>query len=68
MNIKEKEVQAKDIGKIFNKIIAENFPNLEKEIFILVQKTSTTLNRHNYNRNFLHYVIVKTLSIENKEY
>jgi hypothetical protein len=26
------EVQAKDIGNIFNKIIAENFPNLEKVV------------------------------------
>jgi hypothetical protein len=31
---KRKEVQAK--GNIFNKIIAENFPNLEKEMPIQI--------------------------------
>jgi hypothetical protein len=31
--IKEgEEVQAKSIGKTFNQMIAENFPNLEKEM------------------------------------
>jgi hypothetical protein len=30
MGIEEEEVQAKGICKIFNKIITENFPNLEK--------------------------------------
>jgi hypothetical protein len=28
----EEEVQAKGVGNIFNKIVAENFPNLKKEI------------------------------------
>jgi hypothetical protein len=32
-NIEEGEkIQVKDIGKTYNKIIGENFPNLEKEI------------------------------------
>jgi hypothetical protein len=30
MGIKEEEVQAKGIRNMFNKIIAENLPNLEK--------------------------------------
>jgi hypothetical protein len=33
-----KEVQAKGIHNIFNKIITENFPNLEKELSIQVQE------------------------------
>jgi hypothetical protein len=43
-------VQAKGIHDIFNKIIAENFPNLEKDIPIKVQEASRTPNRHNQNR------------------
>jgi hypothetical protein len=30
MGIEEEEVQAKDIGNIINKIMAENFPTLER--------------------------------------
>jgi hypothetical protein len=37
MGIKEgEEIQAKGIGNIFNKIMAENFPNLKKEMPIKV--------------------------------
>jgi hypothetical protein len=39
------EVQAKGIHTIFNKIITENFPNLEKTIPIQVQEASRTPNR-----------------------
>jgi hypothetical protein len=41
MGIEEgEEVQAKGICNIFNKIITENFPNLEKTMLIRVQKAS----------------------------
>jgi hypothetical protein len=41
IGIKEgEEVQAKGIRNIFNKIITENFPNLEKMIPIQVQEAS----------------------------
>jgi esterase/lipase len=36
MGIEEEEVQDKGTYNIFNKIIAENFPNLEKELSIQV--------------------------------
>jgi hypothetical protein len=46
MSIKgREEVQAKEIHNIFNKIIAENFPNLEKELFVQVQEASRTPDR-----------------------
>jgi hypothetical protein len=44
-----KEVQAKGICNIFNKII-ENFPNLEKTMPIQVQEASRTPNRPDQNR------------------
>jgi hypothetical protein len=34
MGVKEEEVQVKGICNIFNKIITENFPNLEKAMLI----------------------------------
>jgi hypothetical protein len=36
MGIGEEEVQAKGIHNIFNEVIAENFPNLKKEMSIQV--------------------------------
>jgi chromosome segregation ATPase len=44
------EVQTKDIHNIFNKIITENFPNLEKPMPIQIQEASRTPNRHDQNR------------------
>jgi hypothetical protein len=42
--------QAKGMRKIFNKIITENFPNLEKDIPIQMQEVSRTPNRPDQNR------------------
>jgi hypothetical protein len=42
MGIEEEEVQAKGICNIFNKIITENFPDLEKVLSIQVQEASRT--------------------------
>jgi hypothetical protein len=39
------EGQAKGISNIFNRIITENFPNLEKVMSIQVQEASRTPNR-----------------------
>jgi hypothetical protein len=46
MGIEEgEEVQAKGIHNIFNKIVTENFPNLEKTMPIQVQEAARTSNR-----------------------
>jgi hypothetical protein len=67
LGIKEgEEVQARGIGNIFNKSIAENFQNLEKELPIQVQEASRTPNRHDQNRTFPWHIIIKTTSTENK--
>jgi hypothetical protein len=51
MGIEEgEEVQAKGMYNIVNKIIAENFPNLEKTVLIQVQEASRTPNRPDQNR------------------
>jgi hypothetical protein len=51
MGIEEgEEVQTKGIHNIFNKIITENLPNLEKTMPIQVQEASRTPNRLDQNR------------------
>jgi hypothetical protein len=51
MGIEEgEEVQAKGICNIVNKIITENFPNLEKTMPIQVQEVSRIPNRPDQNR------------------
>jgi hypothetical protein len=51
------EVQAKGIHNIFNKIITENFPNLEKVMPIPVQEKSghqTDLTKTNFLTTYCH--------------
>jgi hypothetical protein len=45
-----KEIQAKGVHNIVNKIIEENFPNLKKILPIQVQESSKTQNRLDQNR------------------
>jgi hypothetical protein len=69
MGIEEgEEVQAKGMCNIFNKIITENLPNLEKTMPIQVQEASRTPNRLDQNRTTLQHSIIKTRSTEKKEY
>jgi hypothetical protein len=52
------EVQAKGIHNIFNKITAENIPNLEKTMPIQLQEASRTskrLDQHTYNYPMTYY-------------
>jgi hypothetical protein len=60
MDIEEgEEVQAKRMYNIFNKIITENFPNLEKSVPIQVHKASRTPNRPDENRTNPRHIIIK---------
>jgi hypothetical protein len=68
MGIEEREeVQAKGMHNIFNKIITENFPNLEKSIPIEMQEASRTPNRPDQNRTTPRHIIIKTTSTETRE-
>jgi hypothetical protein len=60
-------VQAKGMLNIFNKIITENFPNLEKTMPIQVQEASRTPNRPEQNKTVPSYSIIKTTSTENRD-
>jgi hypothetical protein len=52
---------------IFNKIITEDFPNLEKTMPIQVQEASRTPNRPDQNRATPWHIIIKTTSTETIE-
>jgi hypothetical protein len=63
MGIKEEEeVHAKEICNIFNEIITENFPNLQKTMPIQVKEASRTQNRLDQNRTTPQHTISKTTS------
>jgi hypothetical protein len=71
MGVEEgEEVQAKVIHNIFNKIITQNFPHLEKVLLIWVQEATKTANRLDQNRTSQWHVIIKTTSTQSieKEY
>jgi hypothetical protein len=61
------EVQAKGMCNIFNKIITENFLNLEKSIPIQMQEASRTSNRPDQNRSTPRHIITKTTNTETLE-
>jgi hypothetical protein len=68
MGIKEgEEVQANCIHNICNKIIAENFWNLKREIPTQVKEASRIWNTQDKNRTSPQHIIIKTTSKENKE-
>jgi chromosome segregation ATPase len=67
MGIEEGEVQEKGMSNIFNKIITENFPNLEKSIPIQMQEASRTPNRPDKNRTTPWHIIIKTTSTKTRE-
>jgi hypothetical protein len=68
MDIEEgEEVQTKGIHNIFNKIITENFPNLEKVLPNQEQEASKIPNRLDQNRASPQHIIIKTTSTENRE-
>jgi hypothetical protein len=67
MGIEEEEVQAKGVPNIFNKIMTENFPNLEKSIPVQVQKASRTPHSPDQNRTIPWHIIIKTTSTETRE-
>jgi hypothetical protein len=67
MDVEGKEIKTKGIDKLFNRIIAENFPNLKKERVIQVQEAYRTPNHQDQKRNTPRHIIIKTLSTQNKE-
>jgi hypothetical protein len=68
MGIEEgEEVQAKGMCNIVNKIITENFPNLERTIPIQIQEATRTPNRPDQNRATSGHIIIKITNTETRE-
>jgi hypothetical protein len=68
MGIEEgEEVTTKGICNIFNKIITENLPNLEKILPIQVLESSRTPNRLDQSRTSPWHIIIKTPRIEKRK-
>jgi hypothetical protein len=68
MGIEEgEEVQEEGMSNILNKIITENFPNLEKSMPIQVQGASRTPKRTDQNRTTPWHIIIKTARTETGE-
>ena len=63
---KEKR-ERKDLRKIFEEIIAENFPKMEKETGIQVQEAQRVPGRINPRRNTMRHIVIKLTKIKDKE-
>ena len=53
--------------KIFEKMIAENFPNMEKEIVNQVQEVQRVPGRMNPKRNTSRRIVIKLTKIKDKD-
>ena len=62
-----KDSQLKEPVNIFNKIIEENFPSLEKKMPMNIQEAYRTPNRLDQKRNSSQKIIIKTPNALNKE-
>jgi len=60
------EDRRKGHDKIFEEIIAENFPNVWKEIATQVQEAQRVQNRINPGRNMLKHILIKLTNIKHK--
>jgi hypothetical protein len=68
MGIEEgEEDQAKRMCKIVNKMITEDFINLDKELPICIQEASRTTNRLDQNRTSPQHIMSKTTGTGNRE-
>ena len=52
--------------KIFEEIIAENFPNMGKEIVNQVQEAQRVLDRINPRRNTPRHIVIKPTTIKDR--
>ena len=59
IGVPEEEEKKKGYEKIFEEIIIENFPNMEKEIVIQVQETQRVPYRINPRRNMPRDILIK---------
>ena len=67
IGVPEEEEKKKGYEKIFEAIIVENFPNMEKEIVNQVQEVQRVLYRINPRRNMPGHILIKLTKTKHKE-
>ena len=67
IGVPEEEEKKKGYEKIFEEIIVENFPNMEKEIVNQVQETQRVPYRINPRRNTPRHILIKLAKTKHKE-
>ena len=67
IGVPEEEDKKKRYEKIFEEIIVENFPNMEKEIVNQVQEVQRVPYRINSRRNMLRHILITLTKIKHKE-
>ena len=67
IGVPEKEEKKKRYEKIFEKIIVENFPNMENEIVNQVQEAQRVPYRINPRRNTPRHILIKLTKTKHKE-
>ena len=66
IRVLEGEQREKGLEKILEEIIAENFPNMGKEIINQVQEARRVLGWINPRRNTLRHIVIKVTKIRDK--
>ena len=67
IGVPEEEEKEKEYEKIFEEIIVENFPNIEKGIVNEVQEVQRVPYRINPARNMPRHILIKLTKIKHKE-
>ena len=67
IGVPEEEEKKKEYEKIFEEIIVENFPNMEKEIVSQVQEAQRIPYRINPRRNTPRHILIKLTKTKHKE-
>ena len=67
IGVSEEEEKEKGYEKIFEEMIVENFPNMEKEIVNQVQEAQRVPYRINPKRNMPRHILIKLRKTQQKE-
>ena len=67
IGVSEGEEREKGPEKVFEEIIAENFPNMGKEIVNQIQESQRVPGRINPRRNTLRHIVIKLTKIKGRD-
>ena len=67
IGVPEEEEEKKEYEEVFEEIIAENFPNMEKEIVNQVPEAQRIKHRINSRRNMSRHILIKLTKTKHKE-